>query len=52
METYNILNSIKKKKNNYNLNFKGKIIDAHVHCGQRNYDKFSCENVIDFFSKI
>ena len=51
METYNILNSISSIKNNYNLNFKGKIIDAHVHCGQWNYDKFSCENVIDFFSK-
>ena len=33
------------------FNFKGKIIDAHVHCGQWNFDKFPCEDVIKFFSR-
>ena len=46
-----MLNSISTIENNPNLNFKGKIIDAHVHCGQWNYDKFLCKDVIDFFSK-
>lgn len=51
METYNILNSISSIRNDSNLNFKGKIIDAHVHCGQWNYDKFPCNDIIEFFSK-
>lgn len=46
-----MLNSISTTGNNYNFTFKGKIIDAHVHCGQWNYDKFPCEDVIKFFSK-
>ena len=45
-----MLNSISTTGNNYNFTFKGKIIDAHVHCGQWNYDKFPCEDVIKFFS--
>lgn len=46
-----MISSICTIENNSNLNFKGKIIDAHVHCGQWNYDKFLCKDVIDFFSK-
>ena len=37
--------------NNTNFNFKGKIIDAHVHCGQWNFDRFPCEDVIKFFNR-
>ena len=37
--------------NNKKLNFKGKIIDAHVHCGQWNFDNFPCEDVVKFFSR-
>lgn len=45
------IGSIIANKNNQNINFKGKIIDAHVHCGQWNFDRFPCQDVIRFFSK-
>ena len=45
------IGSIIANKNNQNINFKGKIIDAHVHCGQWNFDRFPCQDVIQFFSK-
>ena len=46
-----MLNLVSVNNNNPNINFKGKIIDAHVHCGQWNFDRFPCEDVVEFFSK-
>ena len=46
-----MLNTISFGKNNSIPNFKGKIIDAHVHCGQWNFDKFPCEKVLEFFNQ-
>lgn len=43
--------SVNNNNPNPNINFKGKIIDAHVHCGQWNFDRFPCEDVVEFFSK-
>ncbi len=43
------INNIQK---NYSVpNFKGKIIDSHVHCGQWNFDKFPCNEVLKIFNK-
>ena len=33
------------------VNFKGNIIDSHVHCGKWTNDSFPVSSVIDFFSK-
>lgn len=45
------LSSIQENKCRRNIDFTGKIIDAHVHCGQWNFDRFSCRDVVQFFSK-
>ena len=36
---------------NSNLNFKGKIIDSHVHCGKWTNDLFSTNDVLEFFNR-
>lgn len=36
---------------NTNLNFKGKIIDSHVHCGKWTNDLFSTNDVLEFFNR-
>ena len=45
------LNSVQETGTLQNINFRGKIIDAHVHCGQWNFDSFPCQDVVQFFSK-
>ena len=45
------LNSGYENINRKSINFRGKIIDAHVHCGQWNFDRFPCRDVAQFFSK-
>ncbi len=45
------LNSAYENINHTNINFRGKIIDAHVHCGQWNFERFPCSEVVQFFSK-
>lgn len=38
--------------NSYNvLNFNGKIIDSHVHCGKWTNDSFSTNDVLEFFNR-
>ena len=38
--------------NPYNTpNFKGKIIDSHVHCGKWTNDLFSTNDVLEFFNR-
>ena len=46
-----LLNLSYENINRKNINFRGKIIDAHVHCGQWNFDRFPCQEVVQFFSK-
>lgn len=36
---------------NPTLNFKGKIIDSHVHCGKWTNDLFSTNDVLEFFNR-
>lgn len=36
---------------NTNLNFKGKIIDSHVHCGKWTNDLFSTNDVLEIFNR-
>ncbi len=38
-------------KNNNEVRFNGKIIDAHVHCGKWTNDVFSTSDVLEFLSK-
>ncbi len=46
-----IHNTISPMNYSSNLNFKGKIIDSHVHCGKWINDSFSTKNVLDFFNR-
>lgn len=36
---------------NTNQNFRGKIIDSHVHCGKWTNDTFRTQSVLDFFNR-
>ena len=48
MQTNNIsINSFTKTQKN----FKGKIIDSHVHCGKWTNDLFSTKDVLEFFNR-
>ncbi len=49
MQIYN--SSFGKINSNPKINFKGKIIDSHVHCGKWTNDLFSTKDVLDFFNR-
>ena len=33
------------------INFKGKIIDSHTHCGKWTNDTFSTDDIVEFFNR-